>query len=397
MRTSQRTHPVIERLATRTGRVLALAGVLLTPVLAPGLAQAADDRQDDAASERSGSPGPKSERTLVKHRVVPYESVDSIATRYGVTRAELERWNKVLKGGQLKAGWTLKVMARVVPPPRQKISYEVQFGDTWQKIAQRFHVPEGDLHRWNRKVPRQFKAGQALVVYTDPKPRRVSAVASVEPGKAGTLGQLPGEGTLTLPEFDVPQGGLSVGRPNRGKLVNGVALPESDLYTVRRPEEAFGSSHTILKLQQTISAFRQSSGYDGKIVIGAISLEHGGRFRPHHSHQSGRDIDIRLPKKAGASLKSESPNDIDWAASWVLIQSFIEHGDATYIFLDYSRQKRLYEAAKAAGASSAELDKALQYPRPRNTNNGVVRHEEGHLIHVHVRVKCPENQVRCED
>ena len=81
----------------------------------------------------------------------------------------------------------------------------------------------------------------------------------------------------------------------------------------------------------------------------------------------------------------------------MLIQSFIEHGDATYIFLDYSRQKRLYEAAKAAGASSAELDKALQYPRPRNTNNGVVRHEEGHLIHVHVRVKCPENQARCED
>lgn len=370
-----------------------ILGAALWLVGAPAQAAGSADVDDDAAtSDRSGSPGPKAERTLVKHRVVPYESVEDIAARYGVTKAELVSWNRVLRSGTLKAGWELKVRARLVPPPRQKIRYEVKRGDTWQEIADRFNVPEGDLHRWNRDVPRKFKAGQTLVVYTNPKIRKVAAVTSGDP--RGPVA-IPGE--VVLPEFDVPSDGVSIGSPNRGRLSGGVQLPESELYTVRRPEESFGSSHTILHLQQAVSAWRQRSGYDGELLIGAISLERGGRFRPHRSHQSGRDVDIRLPKKKGASPKSDSPADIDWTASWHLIKSFIDHGDASYIFLDYSRQKRLYEAAKDAGATKDELEAAIQYPRARNTNNGVVRHEEGHLIHIHVRVRCPKDQARCED
>jgi LysM repeat protein len=322
------------------------------------------------------------ERTWVKHKVVPKERLEDIAERYGVTRAEIIRWNKPLqKKAWIYAGQTLKVFARRVPPPREKITYEVQFGDTWQKIADTHGVRVADLRAWNPKVPRAFRAGAKLTVYTNP--------THAPPEEEG-------EAAAPLPVFKVKPGGWSVGKPNRGRLVNGVQLPESDLYTVRDPAKAWGSSHTVLKLQEVIATWRRDTGFEGPLVIGAISKQGGGRFRPHRSHQSGRDIDIRLPMKSGASSKSSDPGDIDWRATWKLIETFIATGEVQYIFLDWRRQKLLYNAAKAAGASQELLDKAIQYPRPRKTNNGIVRHADGHIVHIHVRIKCAPASSRCE-
>lgn len=373
----------------------ALAGWLaITPDAAARQRSAAvvADADNDAAAPQPGSGRPRI--TVLQHRVVPYESLEDIAKRYGVTVDELKAWNRILKGKVLKAGWELKIRARIAPPPRKKITYTVVFGDTWGEIATRFNVPEGDLHRWNPKVARQFRAGQRLTVYTNPKPRNVTKVSVKGPDGVPEEEEL--EDDTALPQFDVPPGGVSIGSPNRGRLSGGVQLPESDLYTVRRPEESWGSSHTILQLQTAIADFRRDSGFRGELLIGAISLENGGRFRPHRSHQSGRDVDIRLPKRAGASRKSDAPSDIDWGASWELIQSFVETGEVEYIFLDYSRQKRLLEAARDAGATASEIEKIIQYPRGRSKNAGVVRHAEGHLIHIHVRIKCPSTQARCE-
>lgn len=327
--------------------------------------------------------GETPDRSWIKHKVVPGERLDDIADRYGVSRKEIIRWNKPLqKKAWIYAGQSLKIYARHVPPPREKITYEVQFGDTWQKIADAHNVRLADLRAWNPKVPRSFRAGAKLTVYTNPThaPPEEEGDVTVEP----------------LPIIKVRSGGWSVGRPNRGRLVNGVRLPESELYTVRDPDKAWGSSFTILKLQEVIATWRRDSGFEGQLVIGAISRQGGGRFRPHRSHQSGRDVDIRLPRRAGADSKSTNPADIDWRAAWALISTFIETNEVEYIFLDWNRQKRLYNAAKAAGASDELLNKAIQYPRPRKTNNGVVRHADGHVVHIHVRIKCAPASSRCQ-
>lgn len=342
-----------------------------------------------AASLAAATPDTQSERRWVTHLVVPSERLEDISARYGVAKAEIIRWNKALQTkAWIFAGQKLRVYARRVPPPRQKIRYVVQRGDTWQGIASKFNVREGDLHYWNRKVPRQFKAGTSLTVYTNPVKPAVSQRSELGEGKEG-------DPTGGLEMFYARPGGLSLGAPNRGRLQSGVQLPANSLYTVRDPDTAWGSSHAIEVLVNTITQFRRESGFSGGLIVGAISKRSGGRFRPHRSHQSGRDVDIRLPKIPGAPKGSESPLHIDWVASWYLIKAFADSKEVEYIFLDYARQRKLYAAARSAGATKAELEKLVQFPAPPNSNNGLVRHAKGHTLHIHVRIKCAKYNSQC--
>jgi LysM repeat protein len=364
--------------------------VLVTLVLlaVPSAAESAPSQA--AAASGSATPRPAPEREWVKHRVVPNETIVEIAERYGVTPAEVRRWNAKALGDKqwIFAGQQLRVYARKTPPPRRKIRYEVQFGDTWQKIADRHGVTVKSLRQWNREVPRQFKAGAKLTIWTNPPPPRSN------PGVEADGEGVEDEEEDLLADVSIPSGGWSVGTPNRGRLANGVALPESDLYSVANPDTAYGSTHAIEVLVESIARFRRESGYTGDLRVGAISKRGGGRYSPHRSHQSGRDIDIRLPLRPGASRKDPNPTAIDWTAAWVLIKAFAESGEVEYIFLSHDRQRRLADAAKKAGATAAELA-LIQHPHPAKSNHGLVRHAKGHTHHIHVRVKCGAAESRC--
>jgi LysM repeat protein len=377
----------------RRAPLLAFGGWLLlgmgpsataTASLRAPAAQAAGSQTEADTETGETDPDKKSTREWVTHRVVPREKLDAIAARYGVSREELVRWNKRLaKSSYIYAGQKLKVHARVVPPPREKITYVVAFGDTWAGIAGKFNIDARDLKEWNRKVPRKFNAGTKLTVYTNP--------LAPPPGEEASL-----EEEEALPRITVKAGGVAVGRPNRGKLIGGVRLEDSDLLKVRDPDKAYGTTHTLQYLQEAVAKFRKATGHESPLVVGAISLKNGGRFRPHSSHQTGRDVDLRLPKRKGADEKSSAPTDIDWNKSWKLVESLIATGEVEYIFLDWARQKRLYRAAQAAGATKKTIEKAIQYPRAKSTNNGVVRHADGHNVHIHIRFKCAPSNTRCE-
>lgn len=346
----------------------------------PGVETATEDPEAVAAAEPKGP-----ERRWVTHSVVPRETLESIGMRYGVSRDDIIKWNKRKLGTKawIYAGQELKINARLFPPPREKITYEVKSGDTWAKISARFGVPASHLKSWNPKVPKKFKAGQKLKVYTDPKAPPPSKLA----GKGG--------GKPALPEFHVRPGGYEVGRPNKGSLVNGVQLPASDMVRIPDPDKVWGTTHTIQNLLVAIASFRRDSGYDQPLTISSISLKKGGRFGPHSSHRTGRDVDIRLPRKPGAP-KGEAPSSIDWTYTWKLVEALVSTGEVEYIFVSWSRQKYLYRAAQSAGASKAQLEKLVQWPRKPSTNKGVVRHADGHTVHLHVRFKCTPGNSRCE-
>jgi murein endopeptidase/LysM repeat protein len=346
----------------------------------------------------------------IKHTILPGERIDDIAARYDVRRSSLIRWNKLdEKKPQLFAGRDLAVYTKHIPPPQQKLIYTVKSGDTWNKIASAHYVDPDDLRsRWNSKVPRKFKAGQELVIWVDPldnptllrdadEPRtKASAGTSAKSGGGTHVASTSLAAGPKLPLIKIKTGSVSVGKPNRGKIVNALALPENKaLYTIRKPDECFGSSHTLHNLQLAIANFRQVTGFSGEVVIGAISKQGGGRIKPHSSHQSGRDVDVRLPVK-NTSGSADNIDDVDWDATWALIQAIVSTGEVQYIFLSTSRQKRLHKAAKRAGASKDMLERTIQYPSTSGTNNGIVRNASGHTAHFHVRFTCAPNETRCE-
>lgn len=374
-----------------------------------------DTGESDAAagkdSEPEAAPAPKPDpayavQTLkkpkwIKHVIIPGERLDEIAERYQVRKASLIRWNKLdPKKPRIYAGRKLAIYTKHIPPPQQKIQYTVKRGDTWAKIAAAHHVDADHLRlRWNAKVPRRFKAGQELVIWLDPMNDPAMVQSALGPtsvaASAGTSAAVAARPALPL--VNIRRGAISSGKPNRGKIVNGLQLPENPkLYTIRKPEESYGSTHTLHNLQLAIANFRQDTGYTGAIVIGAISKKGGGRLRPHSSHQSGRDVDIRLPVKAGFKGIPQDVSDVDWDATWGLIRALVATGEIQYIFLTTSRQKQLLKAAKRAGASKDMIERVIQYPRKAGTNNGIVRHAKGHTSHIHIRFTCASNESHCE-
>jgi len=321
--------------------------------------------------------------TLVRHQVRPRERVSQIAIRYGVPRKDLLRWNKQLgPQDRYPTQRTLKVRARRLPPPRMQVRYVVQEGEGWMDVSSKFRVEHRDLHAYNWRL-RELTPGRAIALWVDP-------------GWPQTIH--PDEGPPVPDHFEVPAGGLSTGRPNRGRLQNGVHLPESELYTARpHTSGLYGSSHTIEQLTRAFAIFRHDSGFTGEVVIGALSRRRGGRFSPHLSHQSGRDIDIRLPLWPGVDpTGSPLPDEIDWYAAWELVEAFIATGEVATIFLDVHRHRHLYEAARAMGETPESLEDVIPWPRFAPDSRPVVRHSPGHDTHIHVRIKCGPDEPRCK-
>lgn len=315
----------------------------------------------------------------ITHRVTPGERLAHTAVRFGVTPQELVRWNELPERRQrLPTGRRLKIRARRLPPERERVTYIVQPGDTWTEVAIAHRVDRRMLqaYNWHKKG---LEPGDELAIWIDPG---LSRTVNVHDGPP-------------MPEaIETPPGGSSVGRPQGGRIVGSVPLPERPWYRAGRPEWLWGSSHTIHHIQIAFASFRHRTGFEGEIVVGAISRERGGRFPPHQSHQSGRDVDIRLPLLPGLeSQPNPHPDEIDWAASWELVRAFIDTGEVQFIFLERRLQRRLYEAARWEGVSHDELAALIDLVDGRRT--APIRHAPGHDGHIHVRIKCGPEETRC--
>jgi LysM repeat protein len=317
---------------------------------------------------------------LVEHEVTPGERIADIAVRYGVDPREvtdrngLDAWTR-----RVRPGKTLRVLAHRVPPPRERLKVRVAAGDTWSSIAIEHRVPVRMLRAYNWHDKR-LREGDEITVWIDPgAPRTVHPTTA--PRSPAKIAQR--------------AGGASVGRPQRGKIVAAVQLPESRCYTRGKPERMWGSSHAIAELQRSLVRLRHVAGYRGDVVIGAISLERGGKFPPHRSHQSGRDADIRLPLLPGiAPRRAPHPDEVDWPATWALVDALLEGERVAVVFLDRKLQRRLYEAARWQGVSHERLGELLQALDPERLGT-VVRHADGHDGHLHVRFRCAASELDC--
>jgi murein endopeptidase len=312
----------------------------------------------------------------VRHRMVPRETIAEVAARYAVREADVRVWNGLDASLQrLRTGAGLQVKARRIPPPRRELSYTVASGDEWSTVARAHGVDSHDLRAYNWPYRDKMIEGTVLSVWVDP---------IVHDWIRGTQ-----------PDEGIARGGIAVGAPDAGRLLGGVAIPPGEGYRLRFPDAAYGSSHSVGELVRALQGYRERTAYAGTLTIGAMSRIRGGPLGDHHSHQSGRDVDIRLPRRVDVpAWMTLTKRRVDWLALWDLAVALAEV-DTAVVYLDYTLQAELYRAARDSGVPKPELRRILQYPRGHAANRGLIRHEPGHATHVHVRFGCGPCEVEC--
>lgn len=314
---------------------------------------------------------------------------------------------------------TAMAFAAVAPPARadmEDVPYVVSRGDTGHRIARRFALRLSELAALNPDVDlERLRPGQRLVVG-----HGFRHAHRVLPGEglhaiatrwevdvrllrawndlASTESPDAGDELVIYSERATPPS-ASVGRPSRGTLENGVIIPPHDAWRVRTPSRAYVTHYVAEWLVESFEAMHERHPGALRVEIRDASRRGGGRLREHRSHQSGRDIDI-------AYLRHRCPDgvcghhwtrasELDAEATWTLIHHWIERGLVEYVFVDHALQAPLYAAARAAGASRAELSEWFQYPRAQDVRHGIIRHVPRHADHLHVRFTCAAWDAAC--
>jgi len=173
-----------------------------------------------------------------------------------------------------------------------------------------------------------------------------------------------------------------VGRPNRGSLINPIALESGPGLEVMNEERRYAMPATVDALRAAVAEVERE--FPGSVLrVGDISSRRGGYIRPHRSHQSGVDADVgfyyRTPSKWYTKANAQN---LDCARTWTLVKALVAQGTVEYLFVDRSVQALLREHALASGESREFLDGLFESPSKKDT---LVRHAWGHLTHFHVR------------
>lgn len=99
------------------------------------------------------------------HTVQGGETLEGIATRYGVTVSQLVSWNSLSNANHIQPGQKLTVKGGS-PKSTAAMTYTVQSGDTLSQIAERFGVSTADVMSWNGvSDPSHIQVGQRLKLY----------------------------------------------------------------------------------------------------------------------------------------------------------------------------------------------------------------------------------------
>ena len=318
-----------------------------------------------AVAARAYDKPPETEKTKKKrartYRVQSGDTLSGIALRHDTTIAELLASNPGLKADQIYPGQTIDVGA-----PRPEVVFKLERGDTLLAAANRYDVSARDLARWNTRLnQRNPRAGTNVRIYTR---------APVSPSEA-------------------------VGPTNRGRLENGVRLPSHRGYVVRTPARTYGTEETARWIVGAFDAVNARFKHTKVVRVHDISDRDGGKLRDHKSHQNGRDADMSYYQDEcssnGCRFDDFRSSDLDVARQWTLLEYWLRNGQVEMIFIDYRLQAKLYRYAKRRGATKAQLDRWIQYPRGKYEPDGLIRHFPNHTDHLHVRFVCPYSDLKC--
>jgi penicillin-insensitive murein DD-endopeptidase len=213
------------------------------------------------------------------------------------------------------------------------------------------------------------------------------------------------------------QGSLSFGTHAQGALLGAVAFPEQgDGYVIHPDWRLRGRNFAIEELVNGLTrsfAKVQQSSPGSVAYVGDLSLRHGGATSLHHSHESGRDVDIffyatqadgrpltGLPAMLrfapdgrvagwspgnGRRIREPLPDArFDQRRTWTLVAALISDPDieVQWIFMHQPLVDLCLQEGERSGADPAVLARAREILRQPSDS-------QPHDDHMHVRVFCP--------
>jgi penicillin-insensitive murein endopeptidase len=201
-----------------------------------------------------------------------------------------------------------------------------------------------------------------------------------------------------------PAPSVSVGYPNRGRLQFGTRIGDDPVMRVKDSslDSRFGTEELVRLIERAARevGFRYPSS---QLTVGDLSRPDGGRFRPHVSHQSGRDVDlgfylldrrwaplgphvfVRLNNQ-GLGKQWGGLYRFDAARNWALIESLLSDPaiDVQHVFVVNSIKRLLLRQAVKEHANPELLMRARRV---------ITQPARGapHRTHFHVRIYCADD------
>ncbi len=109
----------------------------------------------------SSTPTPTPNPGNGKYTVKAGDTLSGIAKKFGVTVAQLQKWNNIKDPNKISVGQVLIVKA----PASTVVKYTVKSGDTLSAIAKKYGTTVAQLQKWNNiKDPNKISVGQVLIV-----------------------------------------------------------------------------------------------------------------------------------------------------------------------------------------------------------------------------------------
>lgn len=151
---------------------------------------------------------------------------------------------------------------------------------------------------------------------------------------------------VTVPTPAAPS--VAVGRPNAGRLVNGVLFPAEgpDVITwdaiehvsPNRDWRRVGTDRLVRTILLVAAEFRRAHPGAPRLVVSDLSLPQGGHFGSeygglgHASHQNGLDVDIAYPRADRQEIGLDGWGDADRVLAQALVTAFVKAG-AQFVFV----------------------------------------------------------------
>lgn len=198
----------------------------------------------------------------------------------------------------------------------------------------------------------------------------------------------------------------SIGSPALGLLLDGTPLPDRGVGFKRlRPwsDRKYGTSILIGMLMDAAS--QSTQGDIPPLLVGDIAGPHGGHLSGHHSHRTGRDVDLLFFYTTPGGAPVEAPGFVrvgpdglaeveggtfvrfDLVRNWKLVRALLTSKEARiqWIFVANHLKGLLIEYARA-----------LQEPPMLLWQAENVLHQPGdsspHDDHFHLRVACGDEE-----